>query len=678
MLIRKVILEDFGLYRGQAVFDLAPRVKRKKARPIVLFGGKNGAGKTTLLDAIRLALYGKGSLGPRVSQKDYEAFLRGCIHRPQDELLPPTYAAASIEFEHVSRGQKDTYLVERAWEARNGDGAMEQLTVHKNGQLLEDVDPEFWGSFIQDIVPERLAQVFFFDGEKIKSIAEDDTGAAALADSIKSLLGLDIVDRLKADLSIYSSRVAQKLSKGRDMDALRETEEQIERIQEKVQGLNEELRSATTESDGIEAEIRRKEEFLRSQGYAYAQKRSELQTQDATLETELESLEKDIRQECEHTFPLSLCPTVAALLKEQLTTENELLRWSSAKDELKLAQKDIKNTVTSAIQEQGNQLNGMTVSEVEKVINMAFARRTKRPAHLAGVKAIHQLSENEMSSIHAWLDAAANAAAPRVKDLAQKIARTCAALRDVKVNLGRVPDESHIRPHVEELNELNQQLGSVRQRYEQLEMDRASAINALADLERRRDVLVNKQEAQEGAEGRLGLAKSVRDTLSAYGERITNEKIKSLRSAVAECFNRLCRKEDMIREIDIDPHTFEVTLYDRKRRCLPKKDLSSGEKQIFAISLLWGLAKTSGRPLPVIIDTPLGRLDSDHRRNFINNYFPHASHQVIILSTDTEVDESLFEDLGPSVSHCYHLAYDNARRVTSPVEGYFWKEHANA
>ena len=119
-------------------------------------------------------------------------------------------------------------------------------------------------------------------------------------------------------------------------------------------------------------------------------------------------------------------------------------------------------------------------------------------------------------------------------------------------------------------------------------------------------------------------------------------------------------------------------MFDQDGLALPKKELSAGEKQIFAISLLWGLARTSKRQLPVIIDTPLGRLDSEHRLNLINNYFPNASQQVIILSTDTEVDKKLYQKLNKHISHCYHLVYDKERCATIPKQEYYWKVRANA
>ena len=113
-------------------------------------------------------------------------------------------------------------------------------------------------------------------------------------------------------------------------------------------------------------------------------------------------------------------------------------------------------------------------------------------------------------------------------------------------------------------------------------------------------------------------------------------------------------------------------------RPLAKERLSEGEKQIFAISVLWGLARASNRPLPAVIDTPMARLDATHRRNLVEQYFPNASHQVVILSTDTEVDRDYYEALQPHIARAYHLNYDEDERVTVAEEGYFWKDSAHA
>ena len=161
--------------------------------------------------------------------------------------------------------------------------------------------------------------------------------------------------------------------------------------------------------------------------------------------------------------------------------------------------------------------------------------------------------------------------------------------------------------------------------------------------------------------------------LDRYSAHLTNAKVEALTEAVVECFGILCRKHSLVKRIDINPQTFATTLYDVQNRSIAKDELSAGEKQIYAISLLWGLAKASGRPLPMIIDTPLGRLDSDHRQRMIERYFPNASHQVVVLSTDTELDKQNFEILSPQVSHAYHLVYNQIEGNTNVQESYFWR-----
>ena len=152
------------------------------------------------------------------------------------------------------------------------------------------------------------------------------------------------------------------------------------------------------------------------------------------------------------------------------------------------------------------------------------------------------------------------------------------------------------------------------------------------------------------------------------------KKVAELERAVSSCFNTLSRKDDSVRRVAINPKSFVVILYDRDGNALPKERLSAGEKQIYAIAMLWALARTSGRPLPVIIDTPLGRLDSDHRRLLVERYFPYASHQVIVLSTDTEVDTAYFDALKPFIASAYQLDYNMSDRCTSVRQGYFFKE----
>ena len=169
----------------------------------------------------------------------------------------------------------------------------------------------------------------------------------------------------------------------------------------------------------------------------------------------------------------------------------------------------------------------------------------------------------------------------------------------------------------------------------------------------------------------IKMAVRTQETMSEYLKRATHRKIEHLSKEVGDAFQFLLRKQSLIERVEIDPESFRIALYGTNGEVLSKERLSEGEKQIFAISVLWGLAKASPRPLPAIIDTPMARLDSEHRGHLIERYFPHASQQVIVLSTDAEVDRESYADLLPHVSHSFHLRYDDVEQRTEVEDGYF-------
>lgn len=205
MLLKSVSFKDYCLYAGEQTFSLSPQKNDQEhnaKKPVVLFGGKNGAGKTTLLDALRLGLYGKQSFEGTISDAQYKEELKSRIHIPRNGSERPTSSKVSIEFDLSSQGETNSYRIERTWQLKE-EKIEERLRVSKNEHLLDEIDSQHWPSFISEIVPERLSQLFFFDGEKIKNIAEDVTSNQSIATSIRTLLGLDVVERLKTDLGIF-------------------------------------------------------------------------------------------------------------------------------------------------------------------------------------------------------------------------------------------------------------------------------------------------------------------------------------------------------------------------------------------------------------------------------------------------------------------------------------------
>ncbi len=156
-----------------------------------------------------------------------------------------------------------------------------------------------------------------------------------------------------------------------------------------------------------------------------------------------------------------------------------------------------------------------------------------------------------------------------------------------------------------------------------------------------------------------------------YIDRLRETKIGQLRENTLLMYQEIYRKGELISDIEIDPVSYIITIRDQSGCEVQKQNLSAGEKEIFAISLLWGLAQTSQLSLPIVIDTPLSRLDSNHRSRIVNHYYPNAGHQVIVLSTDTEVDKSYYQELEPHLQHAVHLDFDKEQELTILKDGYF-------
>src|SRR5262249_11820553 len=156
------------------------------------FGGKNGAGKTTMLEALQLCLYGAFALGERVSREAYHALLGERIHRSPALLIQPTFSAVAVTFEHANIGRRHTYTVGRSWERSSQNKITERFVVHRDGHPLTEVTPEQWQDFIRELIPPGVTQLFFFDGEKIRQLAEESSEVRELGTSIKALLGTDL------------------------------------------------------------------------------------------------------------------------------------------------------------------------------------------------------------------------------------------------------------------------------------------------------------------------------------------------------------------------------------------------------------------------------------------------------------------------------------------------------
>jgi len=136
----------------------------------------------------------------------------------------------------------------------------------------------------------------------------------------------------------------------------------------------------------------------------------------------------------------------------------------------------------------------------------------------------------------------------------------------------------------------------------------------------------------------------------------------------------LLHKKDFIEKVQINKETFEIKLFKGNDDEITKDMLSKGELQMYSTSIVQALAKTSGRPLPFMIDTPLARLDEEHRRSLVRDFYPNASHQTIILSTDSEINYEHYKELVPYIAKSFVISYDSDNGKTIIHDKYFFNK----
>lgn len=655
MILHRVTLENVGVYRGRHSIDLTPP---DAERPVVLIGAMNGAGKTTLLGAVQLALYGARARGIERTRKGYKTHLKELINRSAD---PAEGAAVELEFERRIDGRPVLYQIRRGWS--NGGSELTEMF-----QVRCDGDPdillaEHWDESIDAFLPARLSHLFFFDGEQIERMADEEEATRLLASAFQSLLGLDLVERLKEDLATFERRKRLAMRSPEDQARVKALQDEVSEAEKWCQKTHDALAEVKAKEAQKIGQLERLRERFKHDGGEHFLKRQEREKQRGILAARLADTEEALRDVVAGPGPLLLIPNLLEQVlaqaereihaqRDSIIAKVELERDSAILASLK-SKLDVPTlkAVTAALKKHRFNPEGLAVETIIQA-DESFCDRLKnlmRDELPAARNNINQLSaeivklQEEVAEVDRLLSAVPDADA--VARLQQEITLTEGALTILAKKIADT-EEEHRATHLEL---------SLRQR------------TLRKELEQHLDTTEDSEHDQRIIER----IPKVQSTLESFRQLVVARHIGALEHAIYESFQHLARKPKLLGSISISSDTFRMTLVDPEGSIVPFQILSAGERQLLATSILWGLAKVSGRPVPLVIDTPLGRLDSHHRSHIVQRYFPAASHQVILLSTDEEIVGRYLEMIRPAVGREYLLEFDSDTASSSPRPGYF-------
>ncbi len=661
MIISKLYIENFGLFRGINVFDLEPA----KNKPIVIFGGKNGSGKTTLFEAIKLCLYGIGFRGSRIFSADYEQYLKDKLHK---NSIVENKMSVAVELIYSRSGKLNKYLVRRSWKFTDDD-SNENLEILCNGKIVNDIEKDQWQSFITELIPLGISKLFFFDGEKIQNLANNGENLY-LMDSFNSLLGLDVVERLKTDLRIYTVKETKSTPNFKLETDMKKLEKEKLQLENELEEIYQDRASVQSLIDGIESRIQKQEQQIASEGGGFANKIDELKFNANKLNIEITNTEKEIRELAEDLFPFAILPELCLTLKNRILTEAEYQYDNVIKSKLKKNYISFVNEIASSnLWENSSIKSDKERKKITENVLEYFVNSISKTNN----KILHYFSVPEQQKILSWIEVSVNKMPGRIVELTRKLEKLTRERQSIESMLLKVPSDETLAPLVRDLNDLHNELGQLQTKRNHYGEAILKINNRIKETNRSIQNLLDKLKQNKNLSRRLDLTSKVQTVLDEYSERLRHEKINEFSDVLLQCFNHLYRKKKFIRKVGVDPKDFSIVLHDRSSIPLQRDGLSAGEKQIYAIAILWALARTSGKQLPFIIDTPLGRLDSEHRENLVVNFFHKTGKQVIIFSTNTEIDRKYFKLLSPYITKTYHLQYDNEKGSTLTKNNYFWK-----
>lgn len=657
MILDSLTLNNFGAYGGTQEARLTP----EPGKPVILFGGMNGGGKTTMLDAVQLAFYGARARISNRGKQSYKDYLRDSIHKGAD---PSEGASISIRYRRMMDGESRSFELSRSWQV-GSKGIEEAVRVKRDG-VLDDLSTSHWDEVIDGYLPSGIAHLFFFDGEQIMELAEGGHAAEILGTAIHSLLGLDMVDRLDADLKVFERRKRTEVLDNEGAATAARLRAQLEQIDREQEAIAIEEGQLVNQAGRLAKVVHTNELAFQDEGGDLYQQRTNAEGKLKSQKEERAKTESAFRALAAGTLPLSLLPKQLEEAERQLCQEREI-RHAQALVEA-LGERD--NEVLAGLKA----VNGISSSVLSAVRATLEYDRDKRGA--VAREPIILAAPDELGPAIAHLRTGVIPGLEKqAKAFVDELARHSESIARLEADLDRVPTADRIAIVQNELNSARTERDAKLAELTALRIRKNLLAKQRADIDSQLDQAgehaVDASVAIDDRARMLKHSAKVRDTLSVFRTRVIKRHTANIESLMLESFQKLLRKTALVTDLNIDPTSFEPTLSGRDGKPLPFDRLSAGERQLLATSMLWGLARASGRPIPTIIDTPLGRLDSAHRLHLVKRYLPNAAHQVIILSTDEEIVGDYLAEVEPFVSRKYLLDHDVKTGKTSITEGYF-------
>ena len=666
MRISDITINNFRIYSGENHIDFENNTDKN----IHLIAGKNGFGKTTFLTSLIWVLYGKQMSQVEDKYKidirhvgGYDKYLESLLNRDlkrefdnkqidhadffvelklEDILIP------SIPCKKVVIRRSYNYFKKK-----------ESLSILIDGQENELTKEVGYEVFINDfILPREIAKFFFFDAEKVVTLAEAKTVSElrSLSKAYSEVLGIKKYEDLKQSLHIILSKLRRSGANKLDQEKLNQLVQKEGDLKRLVE-LNENKQLEIEEDlSGLRLRIDHIQEQLIREGNSMTL--AELKI----LKDERDALKKDLEiakgelKKLMDIVPLIIAGPRLDELMQQLKKESKIKQKSVDQNLLKKELNSFSNELKNEIANIG--IAKGQLSKIELALQKLIVARESNAEVVTG-SVLLDFDEATTRSILATYDYIKNSFKSQFEQIVKNE-------KDVRQHLGRVnrkikqgevrknnPIAQQLREDkielAQKLEALSLKKGGLIAELSSLKQQSASNQKVLSEEEKKFKVVGNDQKKYE-------VTLILLEKLKVLTARIKQEKKYALQNSILMGLNKLMHKNNFVSKINvrIEDEVMDIDLIDQHDQIINKDTLSKGEQQLYATALLKALVDQSGIDFPVFIDSPLQKFDKEHSSNVIQQFYPSISDQVVLFPLlEKELTKSEYELLKPHLGGVY-------------------------
>lgn len=717
MIINSITLKNFRSYEDETTFIFSPNDDKN----IILIGGENGAGKSTLFEAIKLCMYGPTNYGYIGYNHNYLTKIKNNIN---DNAFKneDVNAFISLDITFKDKTLLKRYTLKRSW-SYNNQKLSEDFVVYLDGNELNAEDRLYFDKYLRSVLPPSLFNFFFFDGEELSDFFTSSSSNLSLKDSILQLFNYDTFDILKKQLTSYQR------SQSKSDDKLKEIQTNYDNIllivsvlEKDIEILNSSIINYEEELDSLKIKKLKIEEDFKNSGGLLEEEKKKLNNTIMALENERININQNIKDSCNDIVPFLLIPDLLTSIKNQIKDEELLNSYLSINDKLTgdLIKKSIANYIE--LNENDNVFNNIANSIICNMFDITKIENTTSILELSS-----EDKNNVIFKINNILDKKDNLKTSIINKF-NRIHEINNEIKNLRKKLSSSVSEYILKNYIESMHLVVNEINNIEIKLSQCRSKLETKIQDLNNKEYHLNRAKNEYLSLLQDNNILEISTNIIDYLNELLSILTKDKISLIEKNFLDIFSAIIRKEDYVNSISIDEN-FNSTLYINKDYTvyeilniinnigfdeLSKKygskfiddlytiynvsnnddlliklnndialnilklstkvninDFSNGEKQVYILCLIWAIIKSSGVEIPFIIDTPYARIDESHRNSLTNIYLPNISKQVIILSTNKEIDSNLYKTIKPHVCNEYLLLYNTKDRKTEVKKGYF-------